>query len=183
MNNMTRNACNFLAAVIIMFGLGVATGANSQDKSDRPVMNEPPRSGDNKSAAQTGSRDGTITVPVPILMMVPVEVSTDAEKKGCWVKLYDKKNYEGDSLMMTGPISLARMVGPFGFDWENKVRSLQAGPKTNVTIFDNRDFRDQDKFITAGQSVPDMSEKMGFLDDFRSMMVSCVGAKGGSQTK
>ena len=52
-------------------------------------------------------------------MMVPVEVSVEAEKKGCWVKLYDKKNYEGDSLMLTGPISLGQMVGPFGFDWEN----------------------------------------------------------------
>jgi hypothetical protein len=183
MNNMTRNARNFLASAIIMFGLALATGANSQDKSDRPVMDEPPRSGDNKSAPQTGSRDGTIMVPVPILMMVPVEVSADAEKKGCWVKLYDKKNYEGDSLMLTGPLSLGRMVGPFGFDWENKVRSVQTGPKTNVTIFDNRDFRDQDKFITAGKSVPDMSEKMGFFDDFRSMIVSCPGAKGGSQTK
>ncbi len=82
MNNMTRNARNFFASAIIMCGLAIATGANSQDKSDRPVMNEPPRSGDNKSAAQTGSRDGTITVPMPILMMVPVEVSTDAVKKG-----------------------------------------------------------------------------------------------------
>ena len=36
------------------------------------------------------------------------------------------------------------MIGPFGFDWENKVRSLKVGPTANLTIFDNRDFRDQD---------------------------------------
>lgn len=182
-NNLIMNTRNFLAAAAIVFGLGAATGANSQNKSDRPIMNEPPRSGDNKSAAQSGSRDGTITVPVPILMMVPVEVSIESEKNGCWVKFYDKKNYEGDSLMLSGPITLGRMVGPFGFDWENKVRSLQTGPKTNLTIFDNRDFRDQDKFITGGQSVADMSQKMGFFDNFRSMIVSCPGTQGGSQTK
>ncbi|SFD86595.1 beta/gamma crystallin domain-containing protein [Nitrosomonas sp. Nm166] len=180
MNNMTMNTRNFLVAATIVLGLGTATGANSQDTSDRPIMNEPPRSDDNKSAPQTGSKDGKITIPMPILMMVPVEVSTDAEKKGCWVKLYDKKNYEGDSLMLMGPISLGRMVGPFGFDWENKVRSLQTGPKTDLTIFDNRNFRDHNKFITGGKSVPDMSEKMGFMDDFRSMIVSCTGTSTGS---
>ncbi len=185
MNHMAMSMPRqFLAVAAIMSGLIVATGVNSQGISDRPIMNEPARSGGDKSAPpQAGSKDGKITVPVPILMMVPVEVSVEAEKKGCWVKLYDKKNYEGDSLMLTGPISLGRMVGPFGFDWENKVRSLKTGPKTNVTIFDNRDFRDQNKFIATGKSVPDMSEKMGFLDNFRSMIVSCDGSQTGSQTQ
>lgn len=184
MNYMTMNKpLQFLATAATVLGLIVATGVNSQDMSDRPIKSEPARSAGDKSAPQTGSKDGKITVPVPILMIVPVEVSVEAEKKGCWVKLYDKKNYEGDSLMLTGPISLGQMVGPFGFDWENKVRSLKTGPKTNVTIFDNRDFRDQNKFIATGKSVPDMSEKMGFLDNFRSMIVSCDGSQTGSQTQ
>lgn len=33
-NNMTMNTRNFLAAVATAFGLGAATGADSQDKSD-----------------------------------------------------------------------------------------------------------------------------------------------------
>lgn len=182
MNYMTMNKPRqFLATAAIVLGLIVATGVNSQDMSDRPIMNEPARSESDTTAPQAGSKDGKTTIPVPILMMVPVEVSVDAEKKGCWVKLYDKKNYEGDSLMLSGPISLGRMVGPFGFDWENRIRSLKTGPKTNLTIFDNRDFRDQNKFIATGKSVPDMSEKMGFFDNFRSMMVSCDGAQAGSQ--
>ncbi|SFO01173.1 hypothetical protein SAMN05216386_2349 [Nitrosospira briensis] len=55
--------------------------------------------------------------------------------------------------MLTGPISLGRMVGPFGFDCENRIQSLKTGPKTNPTIFDNQNFRDQNKFIAAGKSV------------------------------
>ena len=77
-------------------------------------------------------------------------------------------------MLLTGPVNMPRMVGPFGFDWENKVRSLKVGPTANLTIYDNRDFRDQDKFIDAKTNVPDMSKQMGYFDDFRSMMLSCI---------
>lgn len=75
--------------------------------------------------------------------------------------------------MLTGPASIARMTGPFGFDWENKV-CLNVGPRANLTIYDNRNFRDQDKFIDEKTNVPDMSKEMGFFDDFRSIMLSCI---------
>jgi hypothetical protein len=135
-------------------------------------MNKPPESGDTTKPRSTKER--AVTVEVPLLIMVPVKVTTDLEKKGCWVRFYDKKNYEGDSLLLTGPVSIPRMIGPFGFDWENKVRSLKVGPTANLTIFDNRDFRDQDKFIDAKTNVPDMSKQMGYFDDFRSIMLSCI---------
>ena len=73
-----------------------------------------------------------------------------------------------------GPINLPEMVGPFGFKWENKVRSLEIGPKANLTIFDNRNFKDEDKFIDPDKKIPDLSKKMGFFDNFRSMMLSCI---------
>ena len=76
--------------------------------------------------------------------------------------------------MLSGPLNLPRLVGPFGAHWENKVRSIKTGPKTNVTIYDNRDFRDQNKFLDPGSNIPDMSKQMGFFDDFRSMMLSCI---------
>ena len=180
MNNMTINMRNFLGVAIIVFGLGAVAGVNGQGTSDKPVINESSRSSDKQNMPQTNSKDGKVIISVPILMMVPVEVSTNTEKGGCWVRLYDKKNYEGESLMLAGPISLGRMVGPFGFDWENKVRSLQTGQKTNLTIFDNRNFQDDNKFIGEGKRVPDMSEKMGFFDNFRSMMVTCPDAPAGS---
>ena len=76
--------------------------------------------------------------------------------------------------MLTGPVNLPRMTGPFGYDWEDKVRSVKTGPNANLTIYDNRDYRDSDKFIKANSNVPDLSEKMGFFDNFRSMMLSCI---------
>lgn len=48
---------------------------------------------------------------VPVVVMVPMQASNDlAMEKGCWAKLYDKKNFQGDSLLLVGPINLARML-------------------------------------------------------------------------
>jgi hypothetical protein len=169
---LKKNSRTFLAALAVVFGISAAPNASAQDTSDRPVMNKPPQSG-----KQTSTKPGTkdkMTIEVPILMFVPVEVSTELERKGCWVKFFDKKDFEGDSLLLSGPVNLPTMTGPFGYDWEDKVRSLKIGPKANLTIYDNRNYRDQDKFIGPNKNVPDLSEKMGFFENFRSMMLSCI---------
>jgi hypothetical protein len=170
MNN-PKISRNFLTALAIVFAICAAPAVNAQEMPDRPIMNKKPEPIEKKS----GTKDGKTTIiEVPVLMLVPVKVSTDLENKGCWVKFYEKKDYEGDSLMLSGPLNLPRLIGPFGADWENKVRSIKTGPKTNVTIYDNRDFRDQNKFLDPGSNIPDMSKQMGFFDDFRSMMLSCI---------
>ena len=113
-------------------------------------------------------------IAVPVIVMVPMIISKNLTMdKGCWVKLYDSRNLEGDGLLLVSPINMVNLIGPFGVDWENKVRSLESGPNANVTIFDNRDFKDEDKFIDSNLKVIDLSKKMGFFDNFRSMMLSC----------
>ncbi|MDQ3187269.1 MAG: hypothetical protein M3Q16_12605 [Pseudomonadota bacterium] len=164
MKILIKNSRDLLLAIAVMLGLCAGTGAYAQEPADK-----------NKPSSQPGKKEGQMTVEVPVIVMVPVQVSSDlAMGKGCWVKLYDDEGYRGDSLMLVGPINLAQMIGPFGFNWEDKVRSLETGPKANLTIYDNRNFRDQDNFIGAAKKVPDMSKKMGFLDNFRSMMLSCI---------
>ena len=171
MNN-PKISRNFLTALAVVFVICAAPAVNAQEMPDRPVMNKKPEPVEKKS--QSGTKDGKIIIEVPVLMLVPMKVSTDLENKGCWVKFYEKKDYEGESLMLSGPLNLPRLAGPFGADWENKVRSIKTGPKTNVTIYDNREFRDQNKFLDPGSNIPDMSKQMGFFDDFRSMMLSCI---------
>jgi hypothetical protein len=167
-----KNSPNFLAVITLMCSLCIATGISAQEYPDRPVMNKKPERVEDKP--QPGGGGGQMTIDIPVLMLVPVQISAEMENKGCWVKFYEKKNYEGDSLTLAGPLSLPRLIGPFGADWENKVRSIKTGPNANVTIYDNRNYRDQNKFLDPKTSIPDMSEKMGFFDDFRSMMLSCI---------
>jgi hypothetical protein len=179
MNKSIKNLRSLLPMIVAAVFLAQAGSLAAQGTSNTGSANKSQSA--EKKKTQSGAQGDAQTIEVPILMFVPLGISTDVENEGCWVKMYDKKNYEGDSLMLTGPINMPRMIGPFGFNWENKVRSLKTGPKANLTIFDNRDFRDEDKFIQAQSNIPDMSKKMGFFDDFRSMMLSCEQERGNKQ--
>ncbi len=177
MITLQKKLSGFLVAVAAVVGMGFGPGLYAQQSADKPTGQS--ASGASGKSSQAGKqaikKDGQMIMEVPVLVMVPVQVSKDiGADKGCWVKLYDKKDFQGDSFTLVGPINLPEMVGPFGFNWENKVRSLETGPKANLTIYDNRNFRDEDKFIDPNKKVPDLSKKMGFFDDFRSMMLSCI---------
>lgn len=173
MNTLVKkNSPGLLTIVALVFGMSVSAGLSAQEPPDRPVMNKKSEPGESKR--QPGAKGGKTTIEVPVLMFVPVQVSTELENKGCWVKFFDKKNFQGDSLFLSGPVNLPRLIGPFGYDWENKVRSVKVGPRANLTIYDNREYRDQDKFLDAGANVANLSKEMDFFDNFRSMMLNCI---------
>ncbi|MEO6824068.1 MAG: beta/gamma crystallin domain-containing protein [Nitrosospira sp.] len=177
MNIFIKDARTLWVAAAIVLGTGTTIGGvHAQQSTDKAEEAGKAISADNRRPSSlSGKKEGEMIAEVPVVVMVPMEVSNDlAMKKGCWAKLYDKRNYQGDSLLLVGPINLRRMIGPFGVNWENKVRSIETGPKTNLTIFDNRDFRDEDKFIDANVKISDLSRKMGFFDNFRSLMLSCI---------
>jgi len=84
------------------------------------------------------------------------------------------KNFEGGSLLLIGPINVERMIEPFGSNWKNKVRSLETGPDANFIIYNNQNFRNEDKFIDPNKRIPDLSKKMRFFDNIRSMQLNCI---------
>lgn len=127
-------------------------------------------------AGQAGKKGTTRAGTTPhVFVLIPVEVAArDAStKSGCWAKIYDGENYMGDTLTLTGPISLADMTGPFGLNWDDRVNSIEIGPKATLTVFDNEGFRDQVAQFKGGQKVPDISKKLGFFDEFASVRMTC----------
>ncbi|MCC2680821.1 MAG: hypothetical protein K0S36_385 [Nitrosospira multiformis] len=166
-----KNSRSLLTIVTLVFGMSVSAALSAQEYSEKPVTNKKPESVESK---HPGAKGGKMTIEVPVLTFVPVQVSTELENRGCWVKFFDKKNFQGDSLFLSGPVNLPRLIGPFGYDWENKVRSVKVGPRANLIIYDNREYRDQDKFLDAGANVANLSKEMGFFDNFRSMMLNCI---------
>jgi len=178
-NNMSiliKNFRNFLAAAAMVFSVCVVTGGvYAQQSSDNTKADKSMSADKNKPPSKSIKKDGEMIVEVPVIVMVPMQVSRDlAMDKGCWVKLYDKRNFEGNSLLLIGPINVAKMIDPFGGNWENKIYSLETGPKANVTIYNNRNFRDEDKFIDPDKKIPDMSKELGLFRNFRSIILSCI---------
>lgn len=175
MNIQKMNFRNALAATVAAIAICAVTGAHAQQSSNTASPDPSTSTARNTPPSEIKTKEGGIIVEIPVIMMVPTSQSEKlAMEKGCWVRLYDKKNFDGNSLLLIGPINLARMIGPFGVNWENKVRSLQTGPNTNITIFDNRDFKDEDKFIDPNMQIPNLSRKMGLFDNFRSMILNCI---------
>jgi hypothetical protein len=136
--------------------------------------------GSGKKAASAGSSAAkepsatTINAKVPVLVMVPVELKMEDHAKGCWAKVYDKQENQGDSMTLLGPLNLAQMRASLGFSWENMIESVETGPKAQLTIYDNENFRDRAKIIEPGKKVADLDEKLGFFENIRSMKVSCT---------
>lgn len=121
--------------------------------------------------AAAGKGKGTPTV----FMLVPVEVAAadNSMKQGCWVRIYDRENFLGETLTLIGPTTLADMSGPFGLDWDDRVNSIETGPKAMVTVYDDPGYEEQVAQFKPGQKVADLSKRMGFFDEFASIRVNC----------
>lgn len=110
-----------------------------------------------------------------VLMLVPSAVAAkdNSLKRGCWARIYSGTNYSGDTLTLSGPLSVADMSGPFGLNWDDKVDSIELGPKASLTVYDNEQFKDQIAQFKPGQKVPNISKALGFFDEFASVRLNC----------
>lgn len=130
-----------------------------------------------KQTKDTKATTGAQKVTPLVFMLVPLDIAAadTTMKTGCWAKVYSGENYAGDSLTLSGPISIANMsiTGPFGLNWDDRVNSIEIGPKATVTVYDNQEFRDMVTEFKPGQKVPDVSRKLGFFDEFASIRINC----------
>lgn len=131
--------------------------------------------GNNAAGAREQAGAAAGQAPVAIYMLVPVDMAAreNSMKSGCWARIYSGTNYSGDSLTLAGPHAIADMSGPYGLNWDDRVDSIELGPKATLTVFDNQQFRDQVAQFKPGQKVPDISKKLGFFDEFASVRLSC----------
>lgn len=109
-----------------------------------------------------------------VVLLVPVDVTTQNQaNKGCWARIYDRENYTGDMLTLVGPVQLADMSGPYGLDWDDRVNSIQVGPQATVTVFDDPLWQERVAQFKPNQKQADLSERLGFFDEFGSVSVTC----------
>lgn len=128
---------------------------------------------------QAGSAGNTAkATPSATFVLVPVvsPLRDQWMRSGCWAKLHDNQNFGGDSLTLTGPIDMPDMIGPFGIDWKGKISSIETGANTTLTVYDNANFVDPVSTFKPGERIADVSKRMGFFDQMRSLRITCTGA-------
>lgn len=126
-----------------------------------------------RSAQEGKAGASTFTARVPVLVMVPMEFKVDPQAKGCWVEMYAKDDFQGAALTLVGPLDMAAMHGPFGFDWENEIESIKTGPKATIRIYDNENFVEHSEWVGPSKEIKDLDDRMELFDSFRSMKVDC----------
>lgn len=137
----------------------------------RKTSNEAER-GREPRAAQSETINGKITSSY-LIMPSETRAEQSVIKGGCWARIYDDRNFTGGALTLSGPLSMPNMLGPFGINWKNRVKSIELGKTAVVTVFDNVNFKQQIASLEAGKRIPDLSKKMGYFDDFSSLKLSC----------
>lgn len=167
-----------LAMLAAAPAIGVADGmvATGQANNTQKQQAGTTAQGGNAGAAGQAQKSGGGQAADAIYMLVPVAVAVkdNSMKSGCWARIFSRANYAGDVLTLTGPLSIADMGGPFGLNWDDKVDSVEVGPKATLTVYDNEQFRDQVAQFKPGQKVADISKPLGFFDEFASVRLTCA---------
>jgi hypothetical protein len=151
--------------------LGNAQGQNAQGRPGSAANSTP------APAAQAGNAgtETVATIQVPLIMLVPLEFRADPNlAKGCWVRLYNDKNFKGsDELTIVGPIDLGTLKMPSGVNWKRRAESLIAGPNATVTVYENELFKDKTVTYSPGQKVDNLRKSLGIFHAIDSLKVAC----------
>ena len=131
-------------------------------------------------ASGTGAASsGSATVTVPMLVLVPVEIQSEANKlnNGCWVRLIDKDampKQGNDILTIVRKMYIPSFETPSGINWSHKADGLVVGPKATVMVYADKNFKGKVAKLSAGQQVKDINKDLGFPQSIDSMKVDCA---------
>lgn len=108
-----------------------------------------------------------------VLAALTSQQLTQRVGNGCWVRLYEDKDFRGASVTIVGPMDLARLqVGRLQWrDWDSAI----IGPQANLTTFDNSRYRQVTARLGPSRHVSDLrNTELGPFEQIRSMSLDCV---------
>ena len=86
---------------------------------------------------------------------------------GCWIDVWDKKNFEGNHQRLYGPIDMALLrLGES--DWSSKLMSLRTGPSAYLECFEDLNIPHSIYWLMPNQEVANV-EQLPCSDDIDSI--------------
>lgn len=135
----------FIAALLSVTSLS-ATGQNQQQDQDKEKQKH-------------------------VYMLAPAEFADDKLANGCWVRFYEDDDFEGESVLVVGPIEVAELDD---FTRFGSPDSAVAGGRAEVSLFDEPNFEEKSANLKPGQRVPDLGdEKQGLFENIESLRIKC----------
>lgn len=162
-----------IANLLVTAGASLVLAGSVEAAETKSNIAAPWESGESRPKVSNDEGSSKMGSSSYLLMPADVVPEQPAIKSGCWARIYDDRNFSGGALTLSGPMAMPTMLGPFGINWKNRVRSIEFGKNAIVTVYDNVDFRQKIASFEPGERVPDLRKNMGYFDDFSSLTISC----------
>ncbi len=124
------------------------------------------------SNLQTATGD---TRPQPVVVQIPIEVSTPALESGCWVQFYSDRNFKGELATLVGPASLESADKMTGKQLKRQIDSLVTGSKATLRVFEHSMFKDRSMVFGPNSREAGLITKLGLGGDIQSLQLECGG--------
>jgi hypothetical protein len=122
------------------------------------------------SNLQTATGD---TRPQPVIVQVPIEVSTPALESGCWVQFYSDRNFKGEVATLVGPASLESADKMSGKQLKRHIDSLVTGSKATLRVYEHSMFKDRSTVFGPNSREAGLITKLGIGGDIQSLQLEC----------
>ena len=124
------------------------------------------------SNLQTATGD---TRPQPVVVQVPLQLTSPALEAGCWVQFYPERNFKGDPATLVGPISLESADQITAKQLKRDIDSLVTGPKTTLRVYAHALFKDRAVTFGPNSREAGLITKLGPGGRIESLQIACEG--------
>ena len=114
------------------------------------------------------------TRPEPVVMVVPVQLTDPALQAGCWVQMYDERNFAGSFITLTGPGELQSFDKDSGKELRRRIDSLVTGPKATLRVYERALFKDRTVTFGPNSREAGLITKLGFGGNIQSLQLDCA---------
>ena len=126
-------------------------------------------------------KPGSLVLPLAALasagVLAAIEPSVSADTAeipahGCWARLYELPEFNGDRLSVAGPADLVAVGKAAGREWSG-AHSLELGPGARLEA---TDASGRKIMLAPGQDVPDLrnAEPPDLLGSLRDLRIACA---------
>jgi hypothetical protein len=148
-----KSTTTFLPVTLALLAVSIAAGCSSTP-----------------SNLQTATGD---TKPQPVIVQVPIQVTTPELESGCWVQFYSDRNFKGDVATLVGPASLESVDKMSGKQLKSHIDSLVTGSKATLRVFEHSMFKDRSMAFGPNSREAGLITKLGIGGDIQSLQIDC----------
>ena len=95
---------------------------------------------------------------IALILLTGLSTTSYAKTKGCWADFFEGAQYKGEHFRLEGPAKRKQLVDINGENWDLRIESIIVGPKANVAVFENKNFK---LTLTEMEDYPVLMKSLG----------------------